>query len=114
GGAFKFQRRTSVSLVAVFLFFGLGAALVGLALALVLASSPKRAAILSLGGVFKIVALVLVAVVSADADPSAGRECNTYLGHYLSPLVFFFAALNVAGCPRRDPAGLQSRPDEDR
>jgi urea transporter len=47
-----------VSLVAVFLFFGLGAALVGLALALVLASSPKRAAILSLGGVFTIVALV--------------------------------------------------------
>jgi hypothetical protein len=79
------------------LFIGVGAALIGLALALRLGTSPKRAAIFSPCGVLAIVTLVVVAFLTADRDASACHECNAYQGRYLSPLVFFFAALNVAG-----------------
>ena len=81
----------------LFVFFGLGAGLVGLALALALGTSAKRAAILSLCGLLAIAALVVAVVVSADTDSSTCRECNDYFGHFLSPLVFASAAMNVVG-----------------
>jgi hypothetical protein len=83
--------------VAVFLFFGVGAALLGIAVGMALGTSVKRAAILHVCGVGLIVAVVVLAFVSADADSSSCSECSAYYGRYLSPLVFFFAALNVAG-----------------
>ena len=79
----------------LFLYFGFGAALAGLALALALGTSPKRAAIVSLFGVLGIIALVVVSFVSADTSPC--HECNAYHGRYLSPYAFFLGALNVAG-----------------
>jgi hypothetical protein len=60
-------------------------------------TSPKRVAILSLCGVLAIVALVVGAFLTADTDASACHDCNADQGRYLGPLVFFFAALNVAG-----------------
>jgi hypothetical protein len=81
--------------LALLVFFGFGAALVGIASAAAFATSPKRAAILSLCGVLGIVAFVAAGFISADTSPC--NDCNAYQGRYVSPLFFFFGALNVAG-----------------
>jgi hypothetical protein len=81
--------------LALLVLFGFGAALVGIARAAALATSPKRAAILSLCGVLGIVASVVAGFVSADTTPC--NDCSAYLGRYVSPLFLFFGAFNVAG-----------------
>jgi hypothetical protein len=60
------QRGTSLSRVILiaFVLFGIGAALVGLALAFAFGTSPKRAAILPLFGVLAIAALVVAATLA--------------------------------------------------
>lgn len=80
----------------VYVFFG---PLIGLALALAFATSPKRSAILSLCGVLAIAGLLVAVWLSADTDPNgtACGECVDYWGRYFSPLVFAFAAMNVLG-----------------
>ena len=71
---------------------------IGLALALAFGTSPRRAAVRSLCGVLALAGMVVARWIFADTDPDStacGEECVDYWGHYFSPLVFGFAAINV-------------------